>query len=102
MSMKPGATISPCASTTRRAGPVCRGVMPAMRPSRTATSARTGSAPVPSRTMPPRTTRSSMVSGLPRERNAGMTSRAKRVSCSTIRSRGVPIAQPIMTWSSPG
>ena len=35
-------------------------------------------------------------------RNAGMTSRAKRVSCSTMRSLGVPIAQAIMTWSSPG
>ena len=36
------------------------------------------------------------------ERKAGMTSRAKRVSCSTMRSLGVPMAQAIMTWSSPG
>ncbi len=71
MSMKPGATISPCASTTRRAGPECRGVMAAIRPSRTARSARTGSAPVPSRIMPPRMTRSSMFVG-PRRSAAGV------------------------------
>ena len=34
--------------------------------------------------------------------NAGMTSREKRVSCSIMTSLGVPMAQPIMTWSSPG
>ena len=33
---------------------------------------------------------------------AGMTSRAKRVSCSIMWSRGVPSAQAIMTCSSPG
>src|SRR6185503_4339491 len=49
MSMNPGATINPRASTTRRAGPEWCGVMAAIRPSRTARSARTGSDPVPSR-----------------------------------------------------
>ena len=33
---------------------------------------------------------------------AGMTSRAKRVSCSIMRSRGVPSAHAIITCSSPG
>jgi hypothetical protein len=35
-------------------------------------------------------------------RNAGMTSLAKRVSCSIMRSRGVPSAHAIITCSRPG
>ena len=59
MSMKPGATQSPAASIS---GASVGGTWPtaAMRPSSIATSPTTGSAPVPSKTVPFRITRSTV------------------------------------------
>jgi hypothetical protein len=57
--MKPGVTMAPSASITRRAASVTR-PMRAMRPSWMATSARKPGMPLPSTTVPPRTTRSNV------------------------------------------
>src|SRR5919198_2757493 len=54
MSMKPGATTLPVASTTRAASPASDGATAAMRSPSTATSARRAGAPEPSTTEPPR------------------------------------------------
>src|SRR5262245_10480888 len=61
MSMKPGATISPAASMTRAASAPGRSPTSRIRSPSTATSARRAGAPVPSTTVPPRTSTSSMV-----------------------------------------
>src|SRR5688572_19695472 len=53
MSMKPGATTLPVASTTRVASPASAGATAAMRSPSTATSARRARAPEPSTTQPP-------------------------------------------------
>src|SRR5690349_1212804 len=58
MSMKPGATTCPEASSAR--SPSRPSPTPTMRPSSTATSARRPGAPVPSTTVPPRITSSAM------------------------------------------
>src|SRR5262245_718631 len=58
MSTKPGATTQPSASSVRSAVASCRRPTAATRPSRTPTSAVYAGSPVPSTTLPPRTSRS--------------------------------------------
>src|SRR5436305_1270178 len=59
MSTKPGVTIAPSASTSRRPDPATRPTS-TITPLSTATSATRPGAPVPSMTVPPRTTRSTV------------------------------------------
>lgn len=58
MSMKPGVTKQPVASTTPRASPAKPGSTAATRSPRSTTSVGRASAPVPSRTLPPRISQS--------------------------------------------
>src|SRR4249920_3396176 len=60
MSTKPGVTQAPPASTRSRAAPVTRPTS-TMRPSRTPTSARNGAPPLPSTTVPPSISQSSIL-----------------------------------------
>src|SRR5262245_22598070 len=63
MSMKPGVTVRPAASITRSAAPARPGSTATTRSPSTATSAARAGAPLPSTTVPPRSSRDQATSG---------------------------------------